>query len=223
MTNLIDDFLLSNAASTSSVYEFYDDPVALSCAAYRQWAENRITRWPDLNDMTATESDREQAAKIRKYYADRLVVDMLKNKQISSFRQKLYGLVTNNLRLKKDEIGIVHRLPDFYAEDTALDQAVENSTPATLIVHGEEIQGQFVLTQRIAKNRKMGEYVQFCLKREADTALYMTMIKGDNMLLPLLNSVLQKPVQLKARVWTKQFRGHHRARSYYQLANLELI
>ena len=205
-------------------YAFVDDPIALSCAAYRQYQLTNLDRWPGLNDMVVEPQDRLQADAIRKYYADRLILDVLRQQQpISSFRRKLYGLVTGVVKLKKSEIGIVYRLPDFYAEDTGLDQLVQDTTPADIVHQGNRITAEFVLRQHITKSRKSGEFVQFWLTRTGDTAAYAVMLKKDNPLLSLLNSVLSRPTTLSACVWTKQFRGYHQAHRYYQLGNLELV
>lgn len=221
MNILSDVFELERVPSPECV--FADDPIALSCAAYRLWQKNPVDRWPDLNDMVPEPQDREQSQAIRKYYADRLILSFLQQEHnISSFRRNLYGLVTNSIQLKKNEIGMVYRLPYFYDEDTALDQLVADTTSADVPHMGSELTGEFLLKKRITKSRRSGEFVQFWLTRTGDTAAYAVMLKNDNPLLSLLNSVLSRPVTLKARVWTKPFRGHHRDRWYYQLGDLKL-
>jgi hypothetical protein len=222
MNILSDVFELERVPQPECV--FVDDPIALSCAAYRLWQKNPVDRWPDLNDMVLDPQDREQSQAIRKYYADRLIMSLLQQEHaISSFRRNLYGLVTDSIRLKKNEIGMVYRLPYFYAEDTALDQVVADTTSAEVYRMGDEFTGEFVLKQRITKSRRSGEFVQFWLTRTGDTAAYGVMMKSDNPLLSLLTSVLDRPVTLKARAWTKPFRGHHRDRMYYQLGDLKLV
>jgi hypothetical protein len=219
---MIDSFTLST--SEQQDYAFVDDPIALSCAAYRQYQLHPANRWPDLNEMTVESQDREQADVIRKYYADRLVLDVLRQQQpISGFRRKLYGLVTGSVKLKKHEIGMVYRLPYFYEEDTGLDQIAEQTTSADIMYIGNEITAEFVLKKHITKSRRTGEFVQFWLTRTGDSAAYAVMLKIDNPFLSLLNSVVAYPTTLKVRAWTKQFRGHHRDRMYYQLGNLELV
>ena len=203
---------------------FADDPIALSCAAYRNWQHNFADRWPDLNDVTAEPQDREQSRAIRKYYADRLIMNLLQQEhQVSSFRRKLYGVVTDSVQVTKAELGMVYRLPYFYAEDTELDQLVADTTSADVSLQGDEITAEFSLKKHITKSRRSGEFVQFWLTRTGDTAAYAVMLKSDNPLLSLLNSVLTRPVTLKARVWTKPFRGHYRDRMYHQLGSLELV
>lgn len=204
-------------------YAFVDDPIALSCAAYRQYQLTKLNRWPGLNDMVVEPQDRSQADAVRKYYADRLILDVLRQQQsVSSFRHKLYGLVTGVVRLKRSELGILYRLPDFYAEDTGLDKLVQDTASADHVNQGAKITAEFVLRQCITKSRRTGEFVQFWLARTGDTAAYAVMLKKDNPMLSLLNSVLSRPVTLSACVCTKQFRGYHQAHRYYELTNLEL-
>lgn len=222
MNILSDVFELERVPQPECV--FVDDPIALSCAAYRLWQHNSMDRWPELNDMVPEPQDREQSQVIRKYYADRLIMSLLQQEHaISSFRRNLYGLVTDSIRLKKNEIGMVYRLPYFYDEDTAQDQLVADTTSADVHYMGHEITAEFSLKKHITKSRRSGEFVQFWLTRTGDTAAYAVMLKSDNPLLSLLNSVLSRPVTLKARVWTKPFRGHYRDRMYYQLGDLTLV
>lgn len=202
---------------------FTDEPIALSCAAHRLWQTNPVSRWPDLNDVTAEPQDHAQSQAIRKYYADRLIINLLQQeREVSSFRRKLYGVVTNSAQVTKAELGMIYRLPYFYAEDTALDQLVADTTSTDVCYMGDELTGEFVLKNRITKSRRSGEFVQFWLTRTGDSAAYAVMLKSDNPLLSLMDSLMSRPVKLKARAWTKPFRGHHRSRWYHQLGDLKL-
>ena len=218
-----DTFILDFDTKPLEPLVFADDPIALSCAAYRLWQKTSLNRWPDLDNVVAEPQDHAQSQAIRKYYADRLIIKLLQQqREVSRFRRKLYGVVTNSEPVTKSELGMIYRLPYFYAEDTALDQLVADTTSAEIYRMGDELTGEFVLKQCITKSRRSGEFVQFWLTRTGDTAAYGVMMKSDNPLLSLLTSVLDRPVSLKARAWTKPFRGHHRNRMYHQLSNLKL-
>lgn len=219
-----DTFILDFDPKPSEPLVFADDPIALSCAAYRLWQKTSLNRWPDLDDVIAEPQDREQSRAIRKYYADRLILNLLQQERpVSSFRHKLYGVVTNSVQVTKAELGMVYRLPYFYAEDTELDQLVADTTSADVDLQGSEFTGEFSLRKRIVKSRRSGEFVQYWLARTGDSAAYAVMAKSDNPLLSLLDSLIARPVVLKARVWTKPFRGHYQNRMYYQLGDLKLV
>jgi hypothetical protein len=203
---------------------FTEDPVALACASYRAFLETSI-RWTDLNDVAVTDQDREQADQIRKYYSDRILLAAVAAKgEMSEFRRKLYGLLIGQTGLKKRDIGLLYRLPYFYAEDTAMDQIMDQTksvgtdSPGTRDVHG-----RFQIAKRIQVSRRSGETVQLWLQKDAGTVPYMIAAKLDNPFLSLVESVLKQPADLKATAYLKRHRGHYRNRLYYQLSSLEMI
>lgn len=203
---------------------FHDDPVALACASYRTFLETSI-RWTDLKDATAIEQDHVQAAEIRKYYSDRILMSAVAAcGEMSEFRRKLYGLLIGQTGLKKRDIGLLYRLPYFYAEDTAMDQVMAlTKTVSTNAPRTRDVIGHFQLIQRIDVSRRSGETVQLWLQKGTDTTTpYMIAAKGDNPFLSLVESVLKLPVKLTATAYLKHHRGHYRDRLYYQLGNLEI-
>jgi hypothetical protein len=201
--------------------EFHDDPVALACASYRTFLETSI-RWADLKDVTVTDQDREQAAHIRKYYSDRILLAAVAAKgEMSGFRRKLYGLLIGQTGLKKRDIGLLYRLPYFYAEDTAMDQVMEQTESANG-PNPRPVAGNFQVIRRIQVNRRSGETVQLWLQQDSSKVPYMIASKMDNPFLTLVESMLERPTALQAIAHLKHHRGHYRNRLYYQLGNLEI-
>ena len=204
--------------------EFDEDPVALSCASYRAFLETSI-RWVELRDVTVTDQDREQAAQIRKYYSDRILLAAVAAKgEMSEFRRKLYGLLIGQTGIKKRDVGLLYRLPYFYAEDTAMDQVMEqtetvsdNGTSTRLVA------GKFQVIRRVQVSRRSGESVQLWLQKDSSKIPYMIASKLDNPFLTLVENVLEQTTALQAIAHLKHHRGHYRSRLYYQLANLELV
>lgn len=201
---------------------FKDDPVALAQASYGLWKSNGI-RWADLDDMKPTDEDYSRAAEIRKYYADRILITMLKNKTVSEFRKKLYGVVTNSLQLNKPDIGLLHRLPYFYEEDLAIDRVVAQTQPLTNRLMAERVESEFTVIECVFKTRKTGEYTQFWLRSKQHTVPFMLIIKTDNPYHKFVTKILEQPVKLSGWAHTKYHGGHHRGLGYYQLADIELI
>jgi hypothetical protein len=195
--------------------------VALTCGSYRTFLETSL-RWAELNDVTVTDQDRVQAVRIRKYYSDRILMAAVAAKgEMSDFRRKLYGLLIGQSGIKKRDIGLLYRLPYFYAEDTAMDQVMEQTESATG-TRRHDVHGTFQVVKRIVVSRRSSETVQLWLQKDSDTVPYMIASKLDNPFLHLVESILKEPVKLVAEAHLKTHRGHYRNRLYYQLANLEL-
>lgn len=203
-----------------------DDPIAITCAAYRFFKQTGI-RYAELTTMEPTAADREQAASLRKYYADRLLMATLTNQTgvgVSEFRRKLYGVVTDTYQLKKSDLGMLYRLPYFYVEDTETDQVMAATTVATAEEATTEYQtGQFTLFKQILVSRRGGDYIQFWLNKSGSTSAYLVVVKADNPLLSLLQSIITQSIQLKYRAFPKRPRGVHYDHVYYQLGSLELV
>lgn len=72
----------------------------------------------------------EQADKIRNYYKAKIVQLSLRGREISAYRSKLYQVISNPTSIDVKHIGILCRLPDFYKEDVAIDQILEQAVSA---------------------------------------------------------------------------------------------
>lgn len=201
---------------------FKDDPVAQAWASYRRWKDGG-SRWVDLEEVTVTEEDRVKSTEIRRYYADRILITMLKNKQVSEFRRKLYGVVTNSMPLNKGDVGLLHRLPYFYEEDLAVDRVVEQTQGLTERVETDRVQAEFTVLERVFKSRRSGEYTQFWMKSDRHSAPFAMVVKHDNPYYRLVNAIMSRPVTLSGWAQTKFHAGHHRGLGYYYLANIEVV
>ncbi len=206
----------------SQPVEFKDDPVALACASYRRWKDSG-SRWVDFDDVTVTQEDRAKSSDIRKYYADRILLTMLKNKQISEFRKKLYGVVTNSLQLNKADIGLLHRLPYFYEEDLAIDRVVAQTRAVNERWETQRVTAEFTVLEKVFKSRRGGEYTQFWMHSNQSTAPFMMVVKHDNPYYRLVNGILSRPVTLSGWAHTKFHAGHHRGLGYFYLADIEIV
>ena len=150
---------------------FEQDPIALGCAAYRIWTENRTTRWMDFEHLTVEAEDREHADRIRKYYQERtshILIDILKNgpTAVSEFRKKLSLIVHNQMHeYTAQDRGILYKLPYFYNEDTALERLFTTNAPAEYYLSLEDRRAhpeQFRLTllDSVLVSRKHSETTQ---------------------------------------------------------------
>ena len=220
-TLLADDLLVE---STTQKIKFINDPIVLACAAYRVWLEFPDQRWCNLDTVVVQQQDQVQAIALRNYYRDRIMMGALTCTRIaapmSTFRQKLYGIVNNTFEITQQEIGLLHRLPYFYAEDTALDRMVAATTGATDCAKGTTVNAEFTLIARILRSVSSGDMIHYWFTCEQDSSPYCLSVQGSNPLLGLVDKRFQEPQKLQANRSYQQHRGHHRARGYYKLTNV---
>ena len=213
---------------------FKEDAIALACAVHRKWLENPTStnRWCPLNSVETMPVDHLQSVLIKKYYNARLGMEAWaklssqSKSTFSEFRQKLYSLVNDNLSITNQDIGIVYRLPYFYAEDYALDEIVESTTN----LYEAEIPGshvhscEFKLIKRIIKSRKMDELVQFWFKCNDNPSAFAVSIPLSSPVLGIVDELFKKPIiQLTTDIIPVRFSGHrHHNRWYYKMFNMRL-
>jgi hypothetical protein len=143
---------------------------------------------------------------------------------VSEFRRKLSLLVNNQLKITTAEIGLLHRLPYFYAEDLALDE-ITRVTESVARSPGDEIEtlsGTFQLLKRVLRSRRSGEHYQYWFTSNLSPAAYLLSVKSDNPLRTLIESMLTLPsLQLKAQMFVKPFQGRA-PRQYFSMGAVEL-
>jgi hypothetical protein len=207
----------------SPVIKLNDDLVALSIASYKIGQRTLpATRWTDLAEVSATADDHAEAAALRKYYGHKFTMDALHGKNRSQFRQKMAAFLMGQHEILKSELGMVYRLPYFYAEDQAIDRVIE-STVAVDVANRviKNISAKFTLDQVVFRSRRAGDSYQYWLRSNQNLYPYMIAVKSDNPLRSMLASALQKPVDLTCMALPKSF--HSVNRHYWQLSNVELV
>lgn len=207
-----------------------DDPVALAWGSYQVFVRtNGAQRWYDIGEVTADAECRVKAEEIRKYYRDRILLQTLTTAQpLSEYRRRLYEILNGPTDIYNTDLGLLYRLPYFYVEDTALDRVIEQTNSIvdperSSSMFGVETVAEYTLLERVLQSRRRQEVVQFWLKSSADSHLYMIACLSNNPMLPLLESVLKRPTALKSWVFTKEHRGHHRGKHYFQLGSAKVV
>ena len=227
------ELLQMSGEEPSPEIKFSDDPITLACASHRTWLEHPHQRWTEFDKVVVWEGDRDTANELRAYYRGRtahVLFDVLKhtdNQQpvVSKFRRKLSLLVNNQLIITMAEIGLLHRLPYFYAEDLALDEIarVTESVPGSPSDEVETLSGEFQLLKRVLRSRRSGEYYQYWFTSNISPAAYLLSVKSDNPLRTLIESLLTLPsLQLKARMFVKPFQGRG-SKQYFSMGAVELV
>jgi hypothetical protein len=227
------ELLQMSGEEPSPEIKFFDDPITLACASYRTWLEHPHQRWTEFDKVVVWEGDRDTANELRTYYRGRtahVLFDVLKHTDnrrpvVSEFRRKLSLLVNNQLVITMAEIGLLHRLPYFYAEDLALDEIarVTESVPGSPSDEVETLSGEFRLLKRVMRSRRSGEHYQYWFTSDLSPAAYLLSVKSDNPLRTLIESLLTLPsLQLKARMFVKPFQGRA-SRQYFSMGAVELV
>jgi hypothetical protein len=191
-----------------SLTEFRTDPIALACASRELWLKNPAGgRWHNLNHMLVTDHNLSMAKAIRKYYQGRITVSVLKQgNRISEFRRKLLAVVNDAAILPSKDIGLIYRLPYFYAEDLVTDSVIEQTQSAKPAVT-QRITDQFRLVATGMRSIKSGDYTQFWLRSQnfQPQAAWQITVKKDNVFHSLITSVLRQPVTLSGWAHAKKF------------------
>lgn len=210
----------SPAKKASPPLELKDDPVVLAMASYRIWLHTGI-RWTDLENTTVISDDRVHASVLKKYYAGQMTMDALKGEGLkTTFRRKLYAIATNCHEYTKEDVGLLYRLPYFYEEDLTLDRLVSEFTSAESGAK-KEIHGVFSLHKKMLRSRRSGEYYHYWLKQEGSSHLFKLVVKADDSLRSLVESLLEQPREYTATAYYKGMQGRRRF-NYIQLGNMKL-
>ena len=110
--------------------EYNADPLALVCAMLRAGKDyyeinntlevvgKRLTRQIPIGNVIERE-DLERAEKVRKHFRNKILMRRLKNMNISKFMLAVDELLETPLRVEKESIRPLMKLPDFYEEDKA--------------------------------------------------------------------------------------------------------
>jgi hypothetical protein len=228
LSNAVDSWINEIKSNPEpKIHRFEDDPVALSCAVFREWQVHRLARFLDLESATALPEDHATAARIRDYYGKKFSYQLLKGHALSPFRQTLVNLMGETHHVEQSQMGMLYRLPGFYHEDLETDQMFQHVTPGVEQVYKEQMeagmygwgsqQRHFSLTplRKIHRDAKPKERTRFWYLTQQGFALCVT-VANDNSLFPLFNSLYERgPVELAGQVRLKT--GFAPEQSYLEL------
>jgi hypothetical protein len=198
LTNVITTDWLEGVKSEPKIVRLHDDPLALSCAVYRNWIQNQTARFQDLEYAEATPEDRVQAQQIRDYYTKKFAHAVLLGYELTKFRKAATDLLnSHDQTLPESSLGMLYRLPGFYHEDTETDRVFEQITPGVAqhvidfrLRVGPTTPQRFELTAltRIRQDAKPTERTRFWFRTDRGHALCIT-AANNNLLFPLMESV----------------------------------
>ena len=163
------DLFCDNWDQTPVCYK--DDPLSRSVAAWRRAVDtNYRVRWISLESAEPTDSDRALAHQIRQYYISKIAVCALRaERPLTSFQQNLYHMLETQ-QYQQGHIGMIYKLPYFYAEDQAHQELRESLTmvSALPITHNRESR-QFIVKplgvltpqRKVLRSRRRQEIMEY--------------------------------------------------------------
>ena len=118
------DRLVEKTPDPDKPVVFKEDPVVLSCASYRRAVETEMAvRFQELDHCVTQLEDYKMADNLRQYYRNKIAVKSLTStRPLTKFYHDLYELLLGETELQQRHIGMLHRLPYFYAEDMAREE-----------------------------------------------------------------------------------------------------
>jgi hypothetical protein len=174
-----------------------DDPIALSCAAYRKAVDTDMAvRFTDLKSVKATDQDHELAETIRKYYANRIMLRTLTNPApVTKFYQDLYELVVKFSQVQHRHLGMIYRLPYFYIEDLAreeLEKHFSNTSVLNCQLTVDKETQVLVPVSKIFRSRKGSEIQEYWFRNESGQAVLWA-VNHNNSLRSIIESLWTRP------------------------------
>jgi hypothetical protein len=200
---------------------FAQDPIALSCASYRQAVATKLAiRFRDLNQyLTATcPEDHQMAKSLRQYYCNKIAVKTLTGtRPVTKFYHDLYELLLGKTVLQQRHMGMIHRLPYFYVEDLAREELrtqIQSVTVAQdwptnslnqIIIDKSTRTLRPIMT--IFRSRKGRELHEYWFRDELNQPVLWTVLHG-NPLHSVLKSLFERnSITIEAFFYTGQVLG----------------
>lgn len=208
---------LKSAHRERTLFEFADDPIAAAVGSYNNWQRGG-NRWLPLSDVRISQEDREQADALRQYYTARLTMQALRGRPMTDFRKKFYAILNNQYQLTTDDIGLLMRLPYFYAEDIETDSVIANTVSAPPMTHPIEVQEKLLtpLCRILISNKRRGEFIQFWWRDQHNHGVVIG-VRCSDPLFSLIDSLYDRPRSLSAKFAVGKHAWHTPQHNYYKM------
>ena len=202
---------------------FKQDPIALSVAVHRNYVESDGTtqRWIEFDSVLASEQDLQTAEELKKYYKDRIMVKTLKGLNISKYQITLYSILNGEKQVTNDELGMIYRLPYFYAEDQAKERIKETCSRAKVQPALENRASAIRPLTKFMYSRRGGEATEYWFMDEKDCPV-LVKVSTTNTLNKLFGGLYKRPY-LTVHGMFRPRRDRHHQFNYYELVNMELL
>jgi hypothetical protein len=207
----ISSIWIDEAAAVNKLPEYIEfncDPLALAVSMFDD-AKDLCTVHTALSNNTSSgiiEAEHiDKALAIRKYYRNKLTMLILKKTQgkLSKFRTDLYDFLNNDSRkYDKALIPLIIKLPDFYAEDCAIDRLAKEYTSINANVSNIDTTVEYVAT--IKRTSARGKFTRYFFKTPNNYLVEVT-VPNEQAKGPMDFIASLGTVRLKGQAFTKKF------------------
>ena len=198
--------------------QFKIDVLAISCCKHRLDKSPNFQKRNIVDPVYTTyiqPCDIEASQSIRDYYGKKLIVATLMEEKISPFRKALKDfLAKDGTAIQNDEMGIAHKLPEFYEYDIAIDAIVEDSVTvpnATQLVVGTK---ELKLVTKLVRKTQRVHKIDYWFKDSADH-LCLLKVEGENSLDGVFTKLVNKNT-------TSRFSANYMPRAKGKLTYFEM-
>jgi hypothetical protein len=202
---------------------FKEDPIALSCASYRRAMETEMAvRFQDLNQCITQPEDHDMAERVRQYYRNKIAVKTLTSPlPLTPFYHDLYEMLLGDVELQQRHIGMIYRLPYFYAEDQAREQLKQlikdkSLTPDWIGNAIRQFAGKetHALTPmiKIFRSRRGSEAQEYWFQNHVGQPVMWSVLNGNPLRSVVDSLFVQSQITVSAYFYVGQVRGqdfHH--------------
>jgi hypothetical protein len=152
-------------------------------------------------------------------------MNRLRGKEFTKFQELMLGFLTDAKPLRRDELGMLYRLPYFYVEDQELETLFSTATSIDLEkfpTHQCTTTATIKPVKEILRSRRSSDYCQFWFK-DSDNVLFLLEVKSDNNLIKLFRNLFALPeMKVLASAVRNRPRGWSTTVSYWKMVSLEL-
>jgi hypothetical protein len=208
----ISNLWLDDLAAVNKLPEYIEfdcDPLALAVSMFNLGknvcdVHTALYNYTGLSDSIEDEHI-DKALAIRKYYRNKLTMLILKKTQgkLSKFRTDLYDFLNNDSRkYDKALIPLIIKLPDFYAEDCAIDRLAKEYNSIDTNVSKIDTTVEYVA--RVNRTTSRSKFSRYFFKTTQNYLVEVT-VPNEQATGPMDFIAKLGTVRLKGQVFTKKF------------------
>jgi hypothetical protein len=174
--------------------------------------------------VKAVSTQAAQAAdSIRQHYKNKLMIVSLKGNTVSDFRQRVNEIIDNPRTLRDSDIPVILRMPDFYAEDQAMQELVKNYQSVSGDSVDTKLNRVFHYAGRVERVVRRNPFYRYYWHDHNRNLLCMR-VEQDSRFMPMVEYFVNKSTGMGVRgtVTIQRETGYNDFRFYYLGNNYEL-
>jgi hypothetical protein len=164
-------------------FESSVDTLVLSCSAFRH--NNTFFMDETILESTLMPDDFALALLIEQYYKNKFVINKLKGKRLSKFKEDLQKyLFSERKKVLRDDLPMITSLPKLYHEDLQVLKVTESLNKTCNDLSGIKVKVKLTYVDKVVKKHKSKSICEYWFKDLRNDA-YMTEIDSKNFLLSI--------------------------------------